>query len=201
MKEEIMITTDYWNDEINFDKEFIIYQSLCNSLPKRKKKKLKDEFKFVRYATWKTYVEDKCQKYEYVQLIELSRYLNHQIRDADRLNTIMGLIFIPFIVSLISSVVFQVLNKQTPNIDIVNILNQLPTSSTPLNRVFIIVVLIILIILLGLFVMIAPIIFILIMFYIAKVNTILALKKSFYEDYKEIIDLLIRRLKRKKLAV
>ncbi len=191
MKEKNMITTDYWNEEIDFDKEFIIYQWLCNSLPKRKKKKLKDEFKFGSYATWKTHIMEHCKKYEYVQLIELSRYLNLEIRNSVRFNSIMALIFIPFLITIISSVVFQQLNKNMPYVDIAKILNHLPFS-TLIDKMFYIIITMLLLLLLGLIVFVVPMIFVLIIFYIAKVNSILELKKIFYEDYKEIIDNMIK---------
>lgn len=183
-----MITTDYWNDQINFDKEFIKYQSLCDSLFKKKFKKMKKELSFSRYCTWKAYIQGNIKKYKYEQLIELSRYLNHQIRGASRLSNIMNMIFIPFLVSIVSSVIIQHLNnREVPPLDVVKILDNL-SLSTFLDVIIYLAVLVVLFFILGLLTFITPITLIITMFVFAKATMNLELKKSFYEDFKEIID-------------
>lgn len=187
-----MVATNYWNDEIDFDEEFIKYQSLCDSLSKRKLKKLKKELSISRYITWKVNIQNNSIKYKYEQLIELSRYLNHQIRGASRLSNIMNMIFIPLLVSFVSSAIIQQLNnKEVPPLDVVKILSNL-SLSTFLDVIIYIVILVILLFILGLSTFLMPITLVITVFVFAKVTMNLELKKSFYEDYKEIIDELIK---------
>lgn len=180
-----MTAKDYWNKEIGFENEFIVYEYLCDAISKRKKRKLKIELKFRYYSDWKSYVKDNNRKRKCVELTELSRYLNHQERSVGMNNNSLYILLIPFLVSLFSNIIWNYFNtiQYFPADDLIELFSLIPIINVIKYPMILFTI--------GTLIMLIPMI---LMFYlILSMETVKKseLRKSFYKDYKEIVDELI----------
>lgn len=180
-----MTAKNYWNREIGFENEFIIYEYLCDSISKRKIKKVKKQFRFRRYSAWKLYVKDNNRKREYEQLTELSRYLNHQGRSVSMNNNSLYIFLVPFLVSLISNIIWNYFNS-IQNFPAENVIEHL--SLIPIINVIKFPMILFTI---GTLIMAMPIVLMFYLFLFMETVKKAELRKSFYKDYKEIVDELI----------
>lgn len=83
-------------------REWYIYCFLCDGKLKRREKRKISGLLFERYNDWKDYITNKYQNYDSHQLIEFSRFLNHQIRESKSFTPIIIMYFSPVIAYYIS---------------------------------------------------------------------------------------------------
>lgn len=160
--------------DITLEKQ--IYSCLCCSYGAKKAfKKLDVKLKFNSYHEWKQYICDKYKYYCKDDLIEFSRYLNQNIRDAKPFYEFWDL-FIPFILTFLAGYgTDKFLGLK---------FDFLEWSIFPIFSAIIILLLLVIIFVLPLLLLIRQIII-----PIFDNN----IEENFFKDYKEIIDDMIRK--------
>jgi len=81
-------------------KEKAIYKYLCKK--KSNKKLLTDEIKFESFHSWEQYIVKRYEAYSKASLIEFSKFLNLNLRQAKESNDIfqsMGMLYLPIILT------------------------------------------------------------------------------------------------------
>lgn len=158
-----------WYD-FDFELERVIYCYLCCRCIKergfaRDLRKLNEKLKFESYQEWKQYICNKYQNYSKEKLTEFSRYLNQRIRNKKPFNEIL-IILCTVLVSLTLSQMFDMF------------LNTYERLSIKLVW-FISCIIIVL-----------PVFYGIVRFLCHIFDS--DIEKNFFEDYKEIIDEIIK---------
>lgn len=182
----------YWNRYFDFKTEYLIYQHLCKKLNKHKIKKIKAEQRFFRYDCWKMYVMKKFENLPEAELQEFLRYLNVKRKIESNVRDYLVIIVVPFLVAG----GFDIIKTYWEDLDFASIdfgglfLVAINTPSF-LNKIIAIIIAMLGIIIVLLIICAVPIFFIMIIGIAEKQMNETAMRKSFIEDYQEIIKELI----------
>lgn len=104
----------------NFDKEkeIAIYTYLCKGkLSHKQNRLLSSNTKFESYRSWKKHIISKFRVYTKPSLIELSRYLNLSLRNANKLNIFTQGFWMAFISSFLTLSINEAIKHLHPNLN------------------------------------------------------------------------------------
>lgn len=152
----------------NIQKELIIYKYLCKTKYYKKKfKKLQSDLKFDTYCEWENYVKEKHKDLSDEKLLEFSKFLNLQKRNERPVFEMMSWLM-PAVFSVYINICVDIAYKD---------------NNSLFSHIFIIII--------------SYIFFILIAREIIKPLLDECSRDNFFDDYKEIIDNLIKERKEK----
>lgn len=165
-----------WDDcfGLNRNKELCIYYRLCRKKLSRKQKKMISGFEFNTYAQWKKYLVSKYEVYDSDALNELSRYFGFQIRKQTGFSNVVSM----FLVSIVSICMTRFIGLLYDERGIYNYESVLDIICKLLCWVT------------GCIFLAVTVFWLISVLYTTMWGE--EIRKNFYEDFKEIIDELIR---------
>ena len=180
----------YWDKHFDFKEEFMIYQYLCGNLKKKRtRKKVKE--KFIYYKDWKHYVKEKYKEMDEQLLQEFLRYLNTKKRWEASETERISIIWIPFLIVVITRTLEEYLKiiKEPLNYwnDLVRSFEKAFTAEGIVERIFAVILVCASTFIVVLLFLVMPIYLFFILFQIDKQRAHASQRNALIEDYQEII--------------